>query len=66
MTVEYATLPSGKVGWYRLKCFYNNDGQYAEFYLNVNPFEHKLQFECKDPWYENVLTEAFHEAMEWY
>lgn len=66
MTVEYVTLPAGKVGWRRLKCFYDHDGNYGEFYLDVNPSKHQIRFTCKDPWYLAVLTEAFANAMRWY
>jgi hypothetical protein len=59
MTVEYVTLPSGKPEWHRLKCFYNQDGKYAEFIINVNPSKHLIQFEAKCPHYEPVLIEAF-------
>ena len=63
MTVEYVTLPSGRADWKRYKCFYHHDGHYAEFFINVNPSQHQIRFECKDPWYEAVLTQAFAKTM---
>ena len=59
MIMEYVSLPSRGAEWKRYKCFYNNNGLYAEFYINVNPSQHIIEFETKDPDHEPVLTEAF-------
>ena len=44
------------------KFFYEEDGLYGEFYLELNPDGSAL-IEAKDPDYAPVLTEAFKEAM---
>lgn len=40
MLVKFAQLPSGPLDpWIRLKCFYDQDGEYGEFYLSLHPFK---------------------------
>jgi hypothetical protein len=76
MLVKYITLIhgigklptgtfTGKGDWIIFKCFYEKDGQYAEFFMNLNPAKGVIEFLPKDPMYEPVLTSAFAKAMQW-
>lgn len=62
MTVDYMALGQHD-GWIRLKCFYTASGQYAEFYLYLNPTTRQIQLSAKDETYAPVLIAAFQAAM---
>ena len=65
MLVKFVKLPSFEsCPWIRLKCFYDQDGKYGEFYININPRKRIILIQSKDSWYEGVLTEAFQKAMQ--
>ena len=67
MTVSYFILGNTKTRqgaeWTVLKCFYKKDAQYGEFYLCINLKDRLIKFESKEGYYEEVLTQAFKEAM---
>ena len=67
MTVSYSILGNTmtKQGsyWTVLKCLYKKDAQYDEFYLCINLKDRLVKFESKEGYYEQVLTQAFKEAM---
>jgi hypothetical protein len=54
---------SGKGDWIVLKCFFDKNGQYGEFYINMNLRTWELEIVAKDPIYRPVLTDAFSQAM---
>jgi hypothetical protein len=67
MTVSYSILGNtmtkqGSV-WTILKYFYKKDAQYGEFYLCINLKDRLVKFESKEGYYEDVLTQAFQDAM---
>ena len=64
MLVKFARLPFMKDQWIRLKCFYDEDGQYGEFYINIHPFKKIIQIQSKEGYYGDVLTAAFKKAMQ--
>jgi hypothetical protein len=57
---------SGKGDWDLLKCFYENKGNYAEFYLNINWKEGIAELKMKDVDYAPILEEAFGREMNGY
>jgi hypothetical protein len=67
MTVSYYLIGKKKTQqgaeWIVLKCFYEENGLYGEFYLCINLKEHLIKFESKEGYYEQVLTQAFQDAM---
>jgi hypothetical protein len=52
-----------KDSWIRLKCFYDQDGKYGEFFINIHPFKQIILIQSKEGYYEDVLTAAFKKAM---
>jgi len=64
MLVQFVRLPFMKDQWIRLKCFYEQDGKYGEFFININPFKKIILIQSKDSAYESVLAAAFKEAMQ--
>ena len=64
-------LPLGKkktqqgAEWIVLKCFYGEEQslRYGEFYLCINLKDRLIKFESKEGYYEDVLTQAFQDAM---
>ena len=64
MLLKYAALPKmQKDPWIRLKCFYDQDGHYGEFYINIHPVKHLILITSKEAYYDAVLIKAFAEAM---
>jgi len=64
MLVKFVRLPFMKDQWIRLKCFYDEDGKYGEFYINIHPFKKIILIQSKEGYFEEVLTEAFKKAMQ--
>jgi hypothetical protein len=65
MLVTFWRLPIMKHDpWIRLKCFYDQDGKYGEFFINIHPFKKIILIQSKDGFYETVLTAAFQKAMQ--
>jgi hypothetical protein len=65
MLTQFVKLPRMQNDpWIRLKCFYEQDGKYGEFFVNINPFKNLVLIQAKDPDYQAVLTAAFAEAMQ--
>lgn len=65
MLVQFVRLPFLQHDpWIRLKCFYEQDGKYGEFFININPYKKLILIQSKDTAYESVLTAAFKEAMQ--
>ena len=54
---------SGKGNWDLYKCFYGEDGNYAEFYINLNHKESIGEIIRKDTDYAPILEQAFEEEM---
>jgi len=65
MLVQYVRLPY-TIGdpWIRFKCFYDQDGKYGEFFININPVKKLILIQAKDAGYTDVLAAAFEEAMQ--
>ncbi len=70
MIVSYAPIGKKKTQqgaeWIVLKCFYGEEQslRYGEFYLCINLKEKLIKFESKEGYYEQVLTQAFQDAMK--
>ena len=64
MLVKFVRLPLMHDQWIRLKCFYDEDGQYGEFFININPFKKIILIQSKEGYYADVLTAAFQQAMQ--
>lgn len=67
MGVEVGKLDNGfggKGDWVLLKCSYDKDGAYGEFYLNLNPKTNEGELVRKDSGYSDVLMNAFREEMK--
>jgi hypothetical protein len=64
MLVKFVRLPFMKDQWIRLKCFYDQDGKYGEFFINIDPFKKIILIQSKDAGFQEVLTQAFQEAMQ--
>ncbi len=62
MKVTFMKLTSND-GWSMLKCFYDEPEGYGEFFLKINQEKGLIEFEPKDGYYEQVLTDAFRAAM---
>jgi len=45
-------------GWDLYKCFYQNDDEYGEFYLNLNTQSHEGEIKMKDEKYGRTLIDA--------
>jgi hypothetical protein len=65
MLVKFTKLPSGQLDpWIRLKCFYDQDGKYGEFYLSIHPAKKLILIQSKEGYFSGVLTQAFAKAMQ--
>jgi hypothetical protein len=65
MLVKFWQLPHmTNDPWVRLKCFYDQDGKYGEFYINIHPIKKIILIQAKEGSYGDVLTQAFERAMQ--
>jgi hypothetical protein len=54
---------SGRGDWTIYKCFYENEGKYGEFYINMNPKRGVMEIVGKDKDYAFDLIQAFGNSM---
>ena len=64
MLVKFDRLPYMQDPWIRLKCFYDQDGRYGEFFINIHPFKKIILIQSKEGAYQSVLAAAFQKAMQ--